>query len=64
MSGILSGDPTETALTDMGLKMGYSDILNKNPRENEIPFDSERKLMTTVNKVRRKIYSIYKRWSR
>ena len=26
-------------------------IAKKNPREKEVPFDSERKLMTTVNKV-------------
>lgn len=62
--GKLAGDPTETALTDMGIALGYSDIVENNKRENEIPFDSERKLMTTVNKVRRQIYSIYKRWSR
>ncbi len=62
--GKLAGDPTETALTDMGIALGYSDIVEKNPRENEIPFDSERKLMTTVNKLRRKIYGIHKRWSR
>ena len=43
----LTGDPTETALIDMGLRMGY-----------EIPFDSERKLMTTVNKVNDK-YIVY-----
>lgn len=49
--GELNGDPTETALTDMGIKLGCVNIACENPRENEIPFDSERKLMTTVNKV-------------
>ena len=54
----LTGDPTETALVDMGLKLG----LNKNelgtPRVQEIPFDSDRKLMTTVHKVDDK-YIVY-----
>ncbi len=55
----LAGDPTETALTDMGFTLGYEeDILDRNPRENEIPFDSERKLMTTVNKIGEK-YIVY-----
>ena len=48
----LTGDPTETALIDMGLRMGYEKkIFTELPRVKEIPFDSERKLMTTVNKV-------------
>ncbi len=48
---VLTGDPTETALTAMAMKLGYnvSEVL-ENSREQEIPFDSERKLMTTVNK--------------
>ena len=47
----LIGDPTETALLDCAQKFGYQ----KNAldqvwqRVNEIPFDSNRKLMTTVN---------------
>ncbi len=46
-----AGDPTETSLVDMGLKFD----INKNEldarldRVAEIPFDSERKLMTTVH---------------
>ncbi|SUB77820.1 Calcium-transporting ATPase [Porphyromonas macacae] len=49
----LTGDPTETALVHLGLKMG----LNKNeldksyPRVAEVPFDSERKRMTTIHKM-------------
>lgn len=49
---ITVGDPTETALLDIGLKYG----LNKNeldksfPRVAEVPFDSERKMMTTIHK--------------
>ena len=49
--GSLNGDPTETALVDMGFKLGYtSNIYEENTRVDEIPFDSSRKLMTTVNK--------------
>ncbi len=48
----LNGDPTETALTDMGFKLGFDlETLNTMERVEEIPFDSDRKLMTTVNKV-------------
>ena len=55
-----TGDPTETALLDVGLKFD----LNKNELEMqfervaEIPFDSERKRMTTVNKVFEKQFSV------
>ena len=48
-----TGDPTETALLDFGILYGmYKDELEKKyPRIAEIPFDSERKRMTTVNKL-------------
>ena len=48
--GIL-GDPTEGAFTVAGLKGGYSrEQLNaKYPRIAEIPFDSERKMMSTFH---------------
>ena len=47
-----TGDPTETALVDMGLKFNrIKDTLeNEQPRVEEIPFDSERKMMTTVHR--------------
>ena len=50
--GELIGDPTEIALLDMGniLSIKKSSIDKKFPRIDEIPFDSERKMMTTVNK--------------
>lgn len=48
----LTGDPTETALVDIALKLGFTKgIYETMPRVDEIPFDSERKLMTTVQKV-------------
>ena len=45
------GDPTETALLDLGLKYGIDkDKLDGSAeRVAEIPFDSERKLMTTIH---------------
>ncbi|MEG0497399.1 MAG: cation-translocating P-type ATPase [Carnobacterium sp.] len=48
----LIGDPTETALIQFALdkKINVSEMLAKEPRVAEIPFDSERKLMSTVNK--------------
>ena len=59
--GELSGDPTETALVDIAFKLGFTkNIYEKMPRVDEIPFDSDRKLMTTVNKVNDKyiVFSI------
>lgn len=49
--GVEIGDPTETALVNLGLKLGKNaeDIRKAYPREAEIPFDSDRKLMTTVH---------------
>ncbi|MFA5849458.1 MAG: calcium-translocating P-type ATPase, PMCA-type [Bacteroidales bacterium] len=46
------GDPTETALLDVGLKFGIDkNLIEKSfSRVAEIPFDSDRKRMTTVNK--------------
>ena len=49
-TGELAGDPTETALIDMAFNLEYQEaIVRENPRVEEVPFDSERKLMTTVN---------------
>ncbi len=47
------GDPTETAIVLAAHKNGYEkDALNeKYPRLAEIPFDSDRKLMSTVNRI-------------
>ena len=57
--GTLTGDPTETALVDIALKLGFTkNIYNELPRVDEIPFDSERKLMTTVHEREGK-YIVY-----
>ena len=47
----LTGDPTETALVDLAYKIDKDakNIMDTHKRVGEIPFDSERKLMTTVN---------------
>ena len=57
--GTLNGDPTETALVDMAFKLDFDpSIYDRMPRVEEVPFDSDRKLMTTVNKVNNK-YVVY-----
>ena len=50
------GDPTETALVDLGIKSNIiKDALDAEfARVDEIPFDSDRKLMTTVHKLENK----------
>jgi P-type Ca2+ transporter type 2C len=47
------GDPTEGALLVAAAKAGapYVDIKEAYPRENEVPFDSERKRMVTIHDV-------------
>ncbi len=47
------GDPTETAIILGSYKLGYSkEQLNElYPRLGELPFDSDRKLMSTINKI-------------
>jgi Ca2+-transporting ATPase len=50
-SGGVIGDPTETALFGLGREKGYlrERLDEKYPRLAEIPFDSDRKLMTTFH---------------
>lgn len=50
----IAGDPTEGALVALAAKAGYRrDALEaRQPRVAEIPFDSERKRMTTIHDVR------------
>ena len=55
-----TGDPTEIALLDVGNKVNlFKDSLNEeHKRVDEIPFDSDRKLMTTVNAYENK-FKVY-----
>ena len=56
----LTGDPTETALIDMGFKLDFTPaVFDQMPRVYEIPFDSERKLMTTVHKISENKFVVY-----
>ena len=58
-TGELAGDPTETALIDMAFNLEYQEaIVRENLRVEEVPFDSNRKLMTTVNENNGK-YRVY-----
>ena len=43
------GDPTETALINLGSLLGedYAQVRDEHPRLSEVPFDSDRKLMST-----------------
>lgn len=51
VDGVEIGDPTETALINLGTKLGAeaSYVRGKFPRTSEIPFDSDRKLMSTAH---------------
>lgn len=53
----LIGDPTETALFKYAMDLGYKpqDMVATNKRVAEVPFDSDRKMMTTVNQIGDKI---------
>ena len=51
VDGVEIGDPTETALINRGTKLGAEAgyVRGKFPRTSEIPFDSDRKLMSTAH---------------
>ncbi|MBW2971745.1 HAD-IC family P-type ATPase, partial [Candidatus Woesearchaeota archaeon] len=56
------GDPTEGCLITSALKAGIDreDLEKRFPRVDEIPFDSERKRMTTVHKIEGKTFAYVK----
>lgn len=57
-----TGDPTEIALINIGNDKGIvkEEINEVHPRVNEAPFESDRKLMSTINKYDDKFYVMTK----
>ena len=58
----VNGEPTEVALVNQGLenKKDKNELYRLMPRVNEIPFDSNRKMMTTIHKIGNKYRIITK----
>lgn len=56
------GDPTEGAMLTFSEKWGIiqEDLNKKHPRLNEIPFDSDRKMMTTFHNIDETYYAMTK----
>ena len=56
------GDPTETAIVFAAYKAGSTKeaLTEQYPRVAELPFDSDRKLMTSVNRINGKLVAIVK----
>lgn len=56
------GDPTETALINLGSKRGWDapEVRKRYPRISEIPFDSDRKLMSTLHEIDGKYIMVVK----
>ncbi len=52
-NGVAVGEPTECALVNYATKNGYlkPELTASQPRVGEVPFDSSRKMMTTVHSV-------------
>lgn len=62
LDGAWVGDPTETAMTAWSDTLGLptTENIKKFKRINEVPFDSGRKKMTTINEIEGQIVSITK----
>lgn len=60
--GQILGDPTEVALVEASKKIGFErkDLFKEFPRQREIAFDSERKMMSVIVKQGEKYLSITK----
>ena len=56
------GDPTETALINLGSRLGKEalEVRDTYERKSEIPFDSDRKLMSTAHELRGKHIMVVK----
>ena len=52
-NGVEIGDPTETALINLGKRYGVeaAEVRRLSPRKGEIPFDSDRKMMSTLHQI-------------
>lgn len=52
-NGMEIGDPTETALINLGKRCGVeaAEVRRLSPRKGEIPFDSDRKMMSTLHQI-------------
>ena len=61
-SRIVSGEPTEKAIVEECINIGSlkNDLELTMPRVNEVPFDSNRKMMTTIHKIGNKYRVITK----
>ena len=59
---IAEGEPTETSIVNKALSYGINkdEVYRREKRINEIPFDSTRKLMTTIHKIGNKYRVITK----
>lgn len=61
-NGKIMGDPTEVAIVEKAISVSKNknELYAKYPKVSEIPFDSNRKLMTTIHKVNNKYRVITK----